>query len=56
LLKQHCDTAEYEAYAKAIAAIAADVDLQILNAIFSSHPDLEREMESKIEKYGEVTY
>lgn len=56
LLKEHSDATEYEAYAKAIASIAAEVDLRILNVVFSSYPDLKREIEAKIKKYGELTY
>ena len=54
LLKEHCDAAEYEPYLKAIATVSAVASTEMLNKVFSSHPDIEREFEAKISKYGRV--
>lgn len=54
LLKDHCDVAEYESYAKAIASVAALASAEILRKIFAEHPDIEREFDRKINKYGKL--
>lgn len=56
LLNEHRSRAEYESYAKAIAAVSYKVHTEILNKIFSSHPELEKEIEDKIKKYGELLF
>ena len=52
LLKQHCGADEYQTYATAIATAVASIQVEIVNRITSSHPDLEDEMEAVISKYG----
>lgn len=52
LLKENCETSEYEVYVKAIATALASIHLEIGNRITASHPALEQEIESTIKKYG----
>lgn len=54
LLKTHCDAAEYDAYRKAIATVAGHISVDIINKALTPYPDLEKEIESKVEKYGVV--
>lgn len=54
LLKEHCEPGEYEAYAKAIASIAFEIHAELLKKIFSEHPEIEKEIEYKINKYGQL--
>ena len=52
LLQSHCDPNEYKTYTTAIATVVASIQLEIVNRIVASHPDLEDEMEKIISKYG----
>ena len=52
MLKQHCSADEYDAYVKAIASITGHVTMELLNLVFSQFPDLEKEVEAKVKKYG----
>ena len=52
LLKEHCSADEYKTYATAIATAIALIHLEIVNRITASHPELEGEIETVIEKYG----
>lgn len=53
ILKQHCDEDEYKRYIKSIAAVSAEMTTEIFNKVFHEHPDLETEVEHKIQKYGQ---
>jgi hypothetical protein len=53
ILKQHCDPDEYAKYLKAIGAVSAEVASQLFSEVFREHPELEREVEEKIRKYGQ---
>ena len=52
VLKEHCKPDEYQTYAKAIATSIASIQLEIVNRITSSFPELETELEASIAKYG----
>lgn len=52
LLKDHCDTTEYEPYAKAIASAIAAIQLSLVNKVAADYPELEAEMEATISAYG----
>jgi hypothetical protein len=53
ILKGHCDEREYQEYAKSVAAVSAEMSLAVFNKVFHEHPDLEKEVEEKIRKYGQ---
>lgn len=53
LLKEHCNDAEYQEYLKAIGAVSAEMGTEIFNNVFREYPDLEKEVEDKIDKYGQ---
>jgi hypothetical protein len=52
LLKEHRTDAEYNEYLKSIAAVCATMTTEIFNKIFQAYPDLEKEVEQKIQRYG----
>lgn len=52
LLKEQCPPEEYKIFAKAIATSMASIHVEIVNRVTSLHPELEREMEATIDKYG----
>jgi len=52
LLKEHCAAQEYERFAKAIALASAHIGEQVIQRALTAFPDLEREIEIKIKKYG----
>jgi len=52
LLKEHCDAAEYEIFAKAIAAVGVEIQMEVRKKAFALYPDLEQEIQGKIDKYG----
>jgi hypothetical protein len=53
LLKEHCEAAEDEPYAKAIASTIAAIQLSLVNKVAADHPLLEAEMEGNIATYGQ---
>ena len=54
LLKEHCPAAEYEEYGKAIARAIHGVQRELISPVVAEHPELEKEMEAKVAKYGRV--
>ena len=53
MLKKHCEPNEYAQYLKAIGAVSAEMSAQIFDQVFLGHPDLEKEVEEKIKKFGQ---
>jgi hypothetical protein len=54
LLKAQCDSTEYARLARGIASACGHIAREILHPIFAEHPDLEKELEESITKYGKV--
>jgi hypothetical protein len=54
LLKAHCDPDEYAAYKDAIANIAAALSVEIITRVFSSHPEVEKDIDGKVAAYGKI--
>jgi hypothetical protein len=54
LLKQHCTPEEYESFKKAIGAISGDFSTEMLKTVFNAFPELEKEVDDKIKKYGKL--
>jgi hypothetical protein len=52
MLKEHCNDEEYQEYLKSIGSVSAEMGTEIFNKIFEQYPDLEKEVEEKINKYG----
>jgi hypothetical protein len=52
LLKENCSEDEYKPYLVSIASISAEINFQILNKIFAEHPEIKKEFDEKIKKYG----
>lgn len=52
MLKEHCSEDESDAYTKAIASVVGHATVELLNPIFLEHPEMEEEVESKINRYG----
>lgn len=52
LLKEHCTTEEYEQYLGAVASVSATMTTELFNKVFGTFPNLETEVERKIERYG----
>jgi len=52
LLKMHCNESEYRSYSMAIATISAGINQEIMKPIFAAHPNLEKEFEATVSKYG----
>jgi hypothetical protein len=52
MLKEHCDNTEYESFAKAIAAVGFEIQMQVRNRAVALYPNLEQEIKTKIDKYG----
>jgi hypothetical protein len=53
ILKKHCDENEYNEYAKSIATVSAEMAATVFNKVYHEHPELETEVEQKIQKYGQ---
>lgn len=54
VLKQHCDEAEYKTFLRAIGAVSASISTEIIHRTFAEHPEIEKEFEAKITKYGRL--
>jgi hypothetical protein len=52
VLKAHCPPEEYQAFARAIAAVVGEAGLQLLNRVFAEHPELEAEVDEAIARDG----
>ncbi len=52
-LEVHSDPSTYKEYQKTIAAAVETIDGEILGRVFSKHPELKKEKDNKISKYGE---
>ncbi len=52
LLKQHCSEAECKEYLKSIASVSGNLMTDLFKRVFQEYPDLEKEVEAKINKYG----
>lgn len=52
LLKAHCTDAEYNEYLTSIASVCATMTNEVFNKVFQAYPDLEKEVEQQIQKYG----
>lgn len=56
LLKKHCDEKEHKILSKKIAAISADIMIELLRYVFEEYPEIKEEIDNKIEKYGILTF
>ena len=55
LLKRHSrDKAEYNRYSNLIASLTGSISSELLSEIFSNHPEIEKEFDAKITKYGKL--
>ena len=54
LLKAQCDSAEYARLLRSIASVCGHISREILHPILAEHPDLEKELEESVNKYGKV--
>ena len=52
LLKEHCSNDEYQVYLEAISAISGDIAYKFLKKIYDEHPDIEKDIDNRIDKYG----
>jgi len=54
LLKHYCSDEEYQIYLEAISAISGDIAWKILKKIYDEHPDIKRDIDYRIDKYGRL--
>jgi len=52
LIKLHLADEEYVSMSAALARCSAQIDLEVLEPLFSQHPDLKRELDERISTYG----
>ena len=51
-IKEHCDKEDCGWTSIAIATVLHDLDSTIRRPIYQEHPDLEREIEDRVERFG----
>lgn len=51
-LREHCTEEEYRQYLDAIAKCSAEIGTSLLQRIYREHPEIEQEIDERIEKYG----
>ncbi len=54
LLKAQCDPAEYARLLRGVASVCGHISGEILTPVFAEHPDLEKDLEASVDKYGKV--
>ena len=54
LLKDHCSGDEYKVFAMAVAKAIGGINTELTNRVFSAYPELEREIEDNVNKYGRI--
>jgi hypothetical protein len=52
ILKEFCPPDEYERIVFAIGSILHEMETEVHKKIFEQHPDLEAEIEERVQKYG----
>ena len=52
VLQKSCAADQYQAYAKAIAAVLAEITLELTNRVVAEHPVLEAEVEAHFTEHG----
>jgi fibrillarin-like rRNA methylase len=50
ILKERCSPEEYDAYLKGIAAVIAEAGLELTNRITEEHPELDAELDARVEE------
>jgi hypothetical protein len=51
-IKAHCDKADYDRISIAIATVLHDLDSTVQQPIYREHPEIEREIEDRVERFG----
>ena len=54
LVRHHCGEEEARTYELAIAGAIADIHRELTARVFSTFPELEKEVERSIQKYGRI--
>lgn len=54
LLKEHCSDEEYKKFSKRIASVSARISLEILDLVYDEFPEIRRELDEKVRKYGRL--
>jgi hypothetical protein len=54
LLKERCGAEEYAHYARAIAAAVDKINVELIERVLASHPELAQKIERDIENHGRV--
>jgi hypothetical protein len=53
-IKEHCDKDDYERISIAIASVLHDLNVKICQPIYEEHPEVAREIEDRVERFGRV--
>lgn len=53
-IKAHCDEADYQRLSTAVATVLHDLDATVQQPIYREHPELEREIEDRVERFGRM--
>jgi len=54
VIKNHGSPDEYETFGRAIATCAATIGTEVIDRALREHPDLEKEIEQRVQKFGFV--
>ena len=52
VLKEFCPPEEYEGIVFTIGSVLHELDTEIHQKIFTQHPDLQAEIEQRVQRYG----
>ena len=52
IIREHATEEEYQSFLAAISAISGDIAFKLLKRLYDEHPDIEREIDDRIAKYG----
>lgn len=54
-LKRACSAEEYNTYLRAIGTAIATFNVELLDRVLAGHPELERRIDTDIERFGRLT-
>ena len=54
VLEEQCEPSEYARLLRSIASACAHIGDEVLTPLFKEHPDVERELDARIEQRGSV--
>jgi hypothetical protein len=56
IVKNNCDEPTYDVFLKAFGRAIHEIQHEVIDRVFKIHPELEKEFEQRLNKYGRTYY